>query len=86
MLYVVYILLIRHFFGRYTSNGDYLTTDDLLLFLEAEQGVIKFKFCLNMHMCVMNSAQCDLCCGSFINHNLYNFLKSDWCSSYFIFH
>lgn len=30
-----------------------------------------------MHMRVMNSAQCDLCCGSFINHNLYNFLKSD---------
>ena len=26
-------------FLRYTSNSDYLTTDDLLLFLEAEQGV-----------------------------------------------
>jgi len=24
---------------RYASNADYLTTDDLLLFLEAEQGV-----------------------------------------------
>ena len=43
MLYVVYILLIRHFYGRYTSNGDYLTTDDLLLFLEAEQGVINLN-------------------------------------------
>lgn len=26
-------------FCRYASNTDYLTTDDLLLFLEAEQGV-----------------------------------------------
>jgi hypothetical protein len=26
-------------FYRYASNADYLSTDDLLLFLEAEQGV-----------------------------------------------
>ena len=32
------------FFGRYASNSDFLTTDDLLLFLEAEQGV-----CNNMN-------------------------------------
>ena len=37
------------FFGRYASNSDFLTTDDLLLFLEAEQGV-----CNNMNsfLCV----------------------------------
>ncbi|VDI33363.1 Hypothetical predicted protein, partial [Mytilus galloprovincialis] len=29
----IYFLLVR-----YASNADYLTTDDLLLFLEAEQG------------------------------------------------
>ena len=29
---------------RYTSNSDYLTTDDLLLFLEAEQGVGKIDY------------------------------------------
>ena len=32
------------FLGRYASNSDFLTTDDLLLFLEAEQGV-----CNNMN-------------------------------------
>jgi len=32
-------------FIRYTSNSDYLTTDDLLLFLEAEQGVGKIGVC-----------------------------------------
>ena len=31
---------------RYTSNSDYLTTDDLLLFLEAEQGVMFNTHCL----------------------------------------
>ena len=31
---------------RYTSNSDYLTTDDLLLFLEAEQGVMFPTHCL----------------------------------------
>ena len=31
---------------RYTSNSDYLTTDDLLLFLEAEQGVMFHTHCL----------------------------------------
>lgn len=30
---------------RYTSNSDYLTTDDLLLFLEAEQGVMFHTHC-----------------------------------------
>ena len=35
---------------RYTSNSDYLTTDDLLLFLEAEQGVMYNSHCnVNIH-------------------------------------
>ena len=36
------------FFGRYASNSDFLTTDDLLLFLEAEQGVCKH---MNSFLC-----------------------------------
>ncbi|PFX30571.1 Inactive phospholipase C-like protein 1 [Stylophora pistillata] len=36
--------------ARYTSNGDYLTTDDLLLFLEAEQGLSRVgkEHCLDI--------------------------------------
>ncbi|XP_068708108.1 inactive phospholipase C-like protein 1 [Montipora foliosa] len=41
----VYFLL-----ARYTSNSDYLTTDDLLLFLEAEQGLSRVgkEYCLEI--------------------------------------
>ena len=37
-LYVLIVLVVSFYF-RYASNADYLSTDDLLLFLEAEQGV-----------------------------------------------
>lgn len=44
----VLLLDVNHTFllyCRYTSNSDYLTTDDLLLFLEAEQGVMFRTHC-----------------------------------------
>ena len=33
---------------RYASNTDYFSTDDLLLFLEAEQGV---SVCVSLYVC-----------------------------------
>jgi hypothetical protein len=40
------VFLINIFFCRYSRNQDFLSTEDLTLFLEAEQGVI-FFFVLN---------------------------------------
>ena len=49
----VLIVLVVSFYFRYASNADYLSTDDLLLFLEAEQGV---RISIRMHfMNVMQS-------------------------------